>query len=104
MAKRKTSIKPKRSKKNTSTVHVAFSSPELKDVNGVIETLLECIKEGDIETFRDVLVAHLITVNKVKLAEKSGIGRRTLYDLMDPKKEFNPELSTLTAIFQALAA
>lgn len=84
--------------------HVPFKSNELKDVKLVIDTLLECIKTGDIETFREVLMVHLMTVNKVKLAKKAGIGRRTLYDLVDPKKEFNPELSTISAIIQALAA
>jgi DNA-binding phage protein len=73
-------------------------------VDLVIETLLDCIKTGDIETLREVLMAHLMTVNKVKLAQKAGIGRRTLYDLIDPKKEFNPELSTISALIQALAA
>ncbi len=84
--------------------HVPFKSRELKNVDLVIETLLDCIKTGDIETFREVLMAHLMTVNKVKLAQRAGIGRRTLYDLIDPKKEFNPELSTISALMQALAA
>lgn len=70
----------------------------------VADTLLECIKTGDLETFREVLCAHLMTVNKMALAKKAGIGRRTLYDLIDPKKEFNPELSTVSALIQALAA
>lgn len=85
-------------------VHVPFKSRELKNVNLVIDILLDCIKTGDIETFREILVAHLMTVNKVKLAKKAGIGRRTLYDIMDPKKEFNPELSTISALMQSLAA
>lgn len=66
--------------------------------------MLECIKSGDVDSFRDVLVAHLMTVNKVAIAKKAGIGRRTLYDLIDPKKEFNPELSTISAVIRALAA
>jgi DNA-binding phage protein len=65
---------------------------------------LICIKTGDIETFREVLTAHLMTVNKAGIAKKAGIGRRTLYDLIDPKKEFNPELSTISALINALAA
>ncbi len=85
-------------------VHAPFKSDDLKDVDLVIETLFDCIKTGDIETFREVLMSHLMTVNKVKLAKKAGIGRRTLYDLIDPKKEFNPELSTISALIQALAA
>ena len=85
-------------------VHEPFKSKELKDANLVIETLLDCIKTGDLETFREVLVAHLMTVNKVSLALRAGIGRRTIYDLIDPKKEFNPELSTVSAVIRALAA
>lgn len=104
MAKAKTSKKPRRSKRKLLTPHESFASPELKNANGVIETLLDCIKDGDIQTFREVLAAHLMTVNKVHLAQKAGIGRRTIYDLLDPKKEFNPELTTITALFQALRA
>lgn len=85
-------------------VHAPFASKELKDAKLVIETLLECIRSGDLPSFRDVLVAHLMTVNKMNLAVKAGIGRRTLYDLIDPKKKFNPELSTVSAVIHALAA
>ncbi|MBI5139553.1 hypothetical protein HZA26_03015 [Candidatus Nomurabacteria bacterium] len=86
------------------TEHVPFSSHELKNPKLVSETLLECIKTGDLESFRDVLSAHLVTANKMHLAKKAGIGRRTLYDIMDPKKKFNPELSTVSAVIRALAA
>jgi len=76
----------------------------LKNAQLVIETLLHCIRTGDIESFREVLTAHLMTVNKTKVAQEAGIGRRTLYDLMDPKREFNPELTTISAIIQSLVA
>jgi len=42
--------------------------------------------------------------NKSEIAKIAGVGRRTLYDLMDEEKEFNPELSTVSAIIRALAA
>jgi DNA-binding phage protein len=84
--------------------HEPFTSKELKNQHLVAETLLECIKTGDVDSFREVLIAHLMTVNKVAIAKKAGIGRRTLYDLIDPKKEFNPELSTIAAVIRALAA
>ncbi len=84
--------------------HEPFTSPELKNSPIVAETLLECIRTGDLGAFREVLVAHLMTVNKVDVAKLAGIGRRTLYDLIDPKKEFNPELSTVSAVIRALAA
>ncbi|HRO66372.1 MAG TPA: hypothetical protein PL182_02280 [Pseudobdellovibrionaceae bacterium] len=104
MAKAKTSKKRKRSATKSLKVHVPFASKELKDHSLVAETLLECIKTGDLDAFRDVLVAHLMTANKSKIAKKAGIGRRTLYDLLDPQKEFNPELSTISAVIRALAA
>ncbi len=84
--------------------HVPFASKELKDPELVAERLLECIKSGDLDSFRDVLVAHLATVNKFAIAKKAGIARRTLYDLLDPSKKFNPELSTVSAVIRALAA
>ncbi len=103
---RKAAISEKRKKSGTKSlrVHVPFASKELKNPHLVAETLLECIKTGDVESFREVLIAHMMTVNKVAVAKKAGIGRRTLYDLIDPKKEFNPELSTISAVIRALAA
>lgn len=104
MAKAVTSKKQKKSGTKFLRGHEPFTSKELKNAKLVIETLLDCIRTGDIESFREVLTAHLMTVNKSKIAQKAGIGRRTLYDLMDPKREFNPELSTISAIIQSLAA
>lgn len=85
-------------------VHAPFKSDILKDSQIVTEALLDCIRTGDLESFRELLAAHLMTVNKVDLAKKAGIGRRTIYDLIDPSKEFNPELSTVSALIRALAA
>ena len=82
----------------------SFQSQTLKDTQAVIETLLDCIKENDLDSFREVLAAHLMTVNKVELAKKSGIGRRTIYDLLDPEKDFNPGIGTISALIQAMAA
>lgn len=104
MGKTATSKKRKKSGKKYLTVYTPFSSKELKDPKIVVETLLDCIREGDTDSFREVLVAHLITVNKTDFAKKSGLGRRTLYALTDFKKEFNPEFSTISAILQSIAA
>ena len=67
MAKTATSKKPKKSEMTSLKAHVLFKRNELKDVDLVIETLLDCIKTGDIEAFREVHSAHLMTVNKLKL-------------------------------------
>jgi DNA-binding phage protein len=84
-------------------VHAPFTSKELRIVNLVTETLRDCIKTGDLDSFREVLASHLMTANKVALEKKSGVGRRTLYDMMDPDKEFNPELSTVSAVIRSLS-
>lgn len=104
MAKIATSKKRRKSGMKFLKAHEPFTSKELKDSKLVIDTLLECIRNGDTESFRQVLTAHLMTMNKSKLAQKTGLGRRTLYDLMDPKREFNPELSTISAIIHSLEA
>ncbi len=104
MAKIATSKKQKKSGTKSLKTHKPFASKELKDSHLVADTLLECIRSGDIESFREVLAAHLMTVNKTAMAKKFGIGRRTLYDLMDPSKSFNPELSTISAVIKSLAA
>lgn len=103
MAKTGTSKKQKKSATKSLKVHEPFASPELKDSKLVVETLLDCLRDGDVKAFREVLTAHLMTTNKAKIAKKAGLGRRTLYDLMDPSRKFNPELSTLSAIIHALA-
>lgn len=104
MAKQKILKKPKRSEKKLLKAYEPFTSKELQDSNLIVETLLECIKTGDLDTFQELLIAHLMTTNKSAIAKKAGIGRRTLYDLLDLKKEFNPELSTISAVIRALAA
>jgi DNA-binding phage protein len=104
MGKTATSKKQKGSAPKSLRVYEPFASKELKAAKLVSEALLDCIKSGDIESFREVLVAHLMTANKAKIARKAGIGRRTLYDLIDSKKDFNPGLSTIAAVIRALAA
>ena len=85
------------------TIHDPFSS-ELADPKMIKQAVLQALIEGDLEAVRDVLIAHLQTINKSKLASKAKIGRQTLYDLMDSKKEFNPSIRTLTTILESLAA
>lgn len=85
-------------------VYEPYSNPDLKDSKIVAEALLDCLKHGDTEAFRDVLVSFLMTANKKKLSKVSGIGRTTIYDIMNPEKEFNPELSTVAALLKVIAA
>lgn len=55
--------------------NLVFSSPELKNSKVVSEALLECIRTGDLDSFRDVLTSYLMTADKAALAKKAGLGR-----------------------------
>ena len=96
--------KAKKSATKSLREYVPFKSDILKDSEIVIEILFDCIRTGDLDSFREILAAHLMTVNKTDLAKKAGIGRRTIYDIIDPSKNFNPELSTISALITALAS
>ena len=105
MATNSTSGGRRSSGKLSWSSHRPFSSPLLKDPKGVAETLLECIRSDDLNSFREVLAAHIMTSeNKSALAKKAKISRRKLYDILDESKVFNPELSTVSALIRALAA
>ena len=92
-----------RSKVPLLVAHDPFSK-ELADPKLVKQAVLQALIEGDLEAVRDVLIAHLQTVNKSNLAAKTKLGRQTLYDLMDSKKEFNPSIKTLSTILDNIAA
>lgn len=107
MGKAKTSKKQKTpSKKSKNPILVAHDpfSPELTDPKLIKQAVLQALVDGDLEAVRDVLIAHLQTVNKSKLASKAKLGRQTLYDLMDTEKEFNPSIKTLANILDKIAA
>jgi DNA-binding phage protein len=67
------------------------------------ELLLNCIRDEDLDSFQNILISFLATLNKSHFAKKAGIGRATLYEMIDPKRNFNPELSTVAAVIRALA-
>lgn len=107
MGKIKTLKKQKKSlAKSKAPLLVAHDpfSKELADPKFIKQAVLQALVEGDLESVRDVLIAHLQTVNKSNLAAKTKLGRQTLYDLMNSKKEFNPSIKTLSAILDNIAA
>ncbi len=50
------------------------------------------------------MISHIKTVNKVNFSKETKIGRTTLYELLDTDREFNPNLSTVTAVISAIEA
>jgi DNA-binding phage protein len=86
----------------SSTSFATNANSKIKDSSQVSATLLECMRTGNVDAFRDVLASHILNSNKLRLAKKTGLGRQTLYDILDPAKGFNPALSTVAAIFRGL--
>jgi DNA-binding phage protein len=107
MGKAKTSKKQKKFLAKSASPILEVHNPyakELADVKLIKKAIFQALVDSDLEAVRDLLIAHLRTVNKTKLASKSKIGRQTIYDLIDETKEFNPSIKTLTSILDCLAA
>jgi len=102
MAKTKISTKRKKSSLNSLKEHEVFSG--FKDPKKVKQVLIDALMENDVDTFRDVLVAYLRAHSKTKLSADTGLGRQTIYDLIDESKPFNPTFETLGTILEKLAA
>lgn len=102
MAKTKISKKLNSSLQSTLKVHET-GSKRLRNPRLIKEILVEALLNDDLETFRDVLVAHLSAQSKSKLAKETGLGRQTLYDLIKPNGEFNPTLDTLGALLKKVS-
>ncbi|WP_413944333.1 hypothetical protein [Bdellovibrio sp. HCB-162] len=66
--------------------------------------LAEALIDGDIDMLKDVLITQIRLQNKADLVRKSKLGRQTLYDLIEGKREFNPTVKTLSSLLKAIAA
>lgn len=107
MAKAKTLKKRKDSSKKSKPVvllqHKVLDEGKLE--REVLKAILaDALIEGDIDTLKDVLITQIRLQNKTDLVRKSKIGRQTLYDLIDGKREFNPTVKTLSSLLKAIAA
>lgn len=74
----------------------------LRDVKLVQRALLEALLDGDHETFKAVLRAHLETVNKDELSGRSGVARSTLFRMLAPSS--NPTLKNVARVCRMLKA
>ncbi len=109
MAKAKTSAKrgfsfesmPElRLKKGTKAIkHDATKT--LLDPEFVSKALIQSLKDGDAEAFKEILAAHLSVTNKDKFSAKADIPRRTLFRMLSP--EGNPTLDNIARIVHALS-
>ena len=109
MAKLKTSLKREQSLQLIEPVQVRafkqlkpFRSEEyLRNSDSVIAALVECLRQGDGEGFKEVLAAHLLVINKAQFARRAGLSQRTLFRMLSSKG--NPTLDKVAKLFQALS-
>ena len=73
---------------------------ELSNVEFVSQALIQALKDGDAEAFKEILAAHLSVTNKERFASKAKIPKRTLFRMLSPKG--NPTLDNIARIVHAL--
>ncbi len=78
------------------------SASRLKDKHYVAQALIECLRDGDAEAFKEILRSYLDVINKSKFAEKTKIPERTLYRMVS--EEGNPTLDNIARVVHALCA
>jgi putative addiction module killer protein len=77
------------------------ASKALGDVELVSDALIQALKDGDAEAFKEVLAAHLKVANKEAFSAKAKIPKRTLFRMLTP--DGNPTLDNIARIVHALS-
>jgi len=94
-------IKPVQLKKGV-TLEKHAPKESLKDPNFVYSALMEALKEGDSQSFKEILSAHLEVINKEAFSKRANIPKRTLFRILSP--EGNPTLDNIAKLVYALKA
>lgn len=92
----------KRSKKVVLYNHM-IQDPKYINPETIKSILIQAIMEGDMEMLKDALISQIHLHKKTELVKKSKLGRQTLYDLINDKREFNPTIKTLSSLLRAIA-
>lgn len=66
----------------------------LSDKTRVAKAIFESFLDNDPDAVLEIIDAYVRTVNKTEFADKAGIARSTLYDMLEGRK--NPTLRVLT--------
>ena len=74
----------------------------LKDPDFIYRALMNALKEGDSQSFKEILSAHLEVINKEAFSKRAHIPKRTLFRILSP--EGNPTLENVAKLVYALNA
>lgn len=111
MANKKTSKKPKNY--SASDLPIADCMPTVKtfkydpsfdaaEINKLVDSLLQCVKEGDRASFNDVLSSLVNTMKKTELSKRAKLSRSTIDDAIS--KDGNVTIGTVFKIIGAVSA
>lgn len=72
----------------------------LVDREFIGHALLECMLEGDVEAFKEIVRAHYEAINTTQALKRAGLSKRTFYGALS--KDGNPSLGTVMKIVAGL--
>ncbi len=64
------------------------------------QALIQALKDGDADAFKEILGAYLSVTNKEQFSQKARIPKRTLFRMLSPSG--NPTLENIARIVHAL--
>jgi probable addiction module antidote protein len=77
-------------------------SEEILDESFLAKALFKALKDEDVDSFKEILFAHLDAKVKSKVAKKMGLAHRTMYEALSEKG--NPSLKTIAKIVRMACA
>ncbi len=75
---------------------------ELLDETHLAQSLFQCLKEEDVDSFKEILSAHLDAKIKTRIARENGLAVRTLFEALSAKG--NPRLNTIAKLVKLACA
>lgn len=75
---------------------------ELLNETELAKALFECLKDEDIESFKEILSAHLDAKVKTRLAKEHGLSARTMFEALSING--NPSLKTIAKLVKLACA
>jgi DNA-binding phage protein len=76
---------------------------KLQDVNFISEALVQCLFEGDIEAFKEIIRAHYESIEVETALKRAGLTKSTYYEAIRPQTG-NPSLKTIAKMLHGLKA
>lgn len=90
----------RKTQNNLKRLETHSPTERLADPNFIAVALVQCMLEGDEETFKDLIKEHFEAVNITKALKRAHVSQRTFFEAVS--KKGNPRLSTIMKIVRAI--